>query len=143
LVDPSATALYASLALASPKEIRTTDNDGTLELFEIYELELDAELAVLSACSTRGGSVVAGEGVFALSRGFLGAGARRVVASLWPVEDASTAALIATLFSSIETGQKNEPPYAPLLAAAKRSLRQRKEWAAPFFWAPFVLDGAR
>jgi CHAT domain-containing protein/tetratricopeptide (TPR) repeat protein len=144
LIDPSSAALFASLALSPPKEIRTTANDGWLELFEIYELPLGAELAVLSACSTRSGSAVAGEGVFALSRGFLGAGARRVIASLWPVEDESTAAVIGALFGNIEAAPAGRrTPYAHLLAAAKRSVRQRKEWSAPFFWAPFVIDGAR
>ena len=140
LVDPSARTLFASLALSPPQEIRSTDDDGWLELFEIYGLQLDAELAVLSACSTRAGSLVAGEGVFALSRGFLGAGARRVIASLWQVEDESTAALVASLFARIGSAPQG---YARLLVDAKRSLREREEWAAPFFWAPFVLDGAR
>jgi CHAT domain-containing protein len=132
------------MVLTPPTDIRTTDDDGRLELFEIYELKIKAELAVLSACSTRGGSLIGGEGVFALSRGFLGAGARRVIASLWPVEDKSTAALIESLFAQIEDeGNGARADYSRMLASAKSSVRKRKEWAAPFFWAPFVLDGAR
>ena len=93
---------------------------------------------MLSACGSNAGRVVAGEGVFALSRGFLVAGARRVVASQWPVDDASTAALMGELYR----GMAAAPDAAHALRDAKRRLRHDARWADPFFWAPFVLTGA-
>lgn len=132
--------LFAGLALTAPPAGTPArgDDDGFLQLHEIYGLPLSAELAVLSACDSNTGRLVEGEGVFALSRGFLVAGARRVVASQWPVDDASTAALMGDLFRRI--GKGAEPARA--LRDAKRALRKNAAWSDPFFWAPFVLTGA-
>ena len=133
-------ALLAGLALTPPTGGEPSgDDDGFLQLHEIYGLTLDADLAVLSACGTNTGTIVAGEGVFALSRGFLVAGARRVVASQWPVDDASTAALMGDLFRRVAG---TDPDYARALRDAKLRLRGSPAWADPFFWAPFVLTGA-
>ena len=90
-VDESHDGLFATLALSPPPRAVDASDDGQLQLYEIYTLPLRSELAVLSSCESRVGRVVAGEGVFALSRAFLAAGSRRVVASLWPAEDDSTA----------------------------------------------------
>lgn len=130
-------------ALAFAANPAGTD-DGFLHLFEIYELELDAELAVLSACDTNVGPVVEGEGVFALSRGFHGAGVARVVATLRPVHDDATAELMRTFFAAVTAAESNsEPPdYARLLRDAKRALRKGDEWSSPHYWAPFVLSQA-
>jgi len=120
-----------------------SDGDGLLQLFEIYQLDLDAELAVLSDCSTHAGPEVEGEGVFALSRGFLIAGARRVVASLWRVNDRATAVLIGELFRRLgaEARAGRRPRYAEALRAAKAAVRARPESSDPYFWAPFTLSG--
>jgi CHAT domain-containing protein len=127
-------------------------NDGHLRLFEIYDLGLSCDLAVLSACSTQAGRAVEGEGVFALSRGFLVAGARRVVASLWGVDDASTATLMGGMFRGLRdagvlaqrtsAGTAGVSPYAKALRAARREVRGTKTWAEPYYWAPFLLTGA-
>jgi CHAT domain-containing protein len=132
--------LFAGLALTAPPAgtLARGDDDGFLQLHEIYGLPLSAELAVLSACDSNTGRLVEGEGVFALSRGFLVAGARRVIASQWPVDDVSTAALMGDLFRRI--GEGAEPAHA--LRDAKRALRKNPAWSDPFFWAPFVLTGA-
>jgi CHAT domain-containing protein len=100
---------------------------------------------VLSACSTHAGVRVEGEGVFALSRGFLARGTRRVIASRWEVDDASTATLVASVFDSVARAEAEDRPadYAAILAAAKRNLRSQHATAAPFYWAPFVLSGLR
>ena len=99
LVDESHEGLFATLALTpGPRIPAEAADDGQLQLYEIYGLALRSELAVLSSCESRVGRVVAGEGVFALSRAFLAAGARRVVASLWPAEDDSTAEIIGAFF---------------------------------------------
>ena len=100
---------------------------------------------VLSACDSNVGPLVAGEGVFALSRGFFAAGARRVVASLWPVADQSTALLMGTYFRSVAEAERAgaQPEYAVLLRDAKQAVRSRPDYAAPFFWAPFAFTGVR
>jgi CHAT domain-containing protein len=138
LLDPGEGELFAGLALTPPPAPAGGEDDGFLRLHEIYGLRLDADLAVLSACESNAGRVLAGEGVFALSRGFLVAGARRVVASQWPVDDASTAALMGELYRRLAAA----PDAAVALRDAKRRLRGDARWADPFFWAPFVLTGA-
>jgi CHAT domain-containing protein len=146
VVDEGRGDLLAALALA-PSRIGATgpSDDGLLQLFEIYDLDLDSELAVLSACATQAGASIAGEGVFALSRGFLARGTRRVIASQWEVDDASTATLIATFFESVARSEAagRLADYTALLASAKRKVRSDPATAAPFYWAPFVLTGLR
>jgi CHAT domain-containing protein len=144
LVDERKDALFAALALTPPASgVARGDDDGFLELFEIYELRLDCDLAVLSACRSNAGRLVTSEGVFALSRGFLVAGARSVVASQWAVDDASTAELVGDMFRRIAAAERASRPADVTLALrdAKRTLRNDARWAHPFFWAPFVLTG--
>jgi CHAT domain-containing protein len=146
VVDEGRGDLLAALALApSPAPSHGPSDDGLLQLFEIYELSLDCDVAVLSACATQAGAAVAGEGVFALSRGFLARGARRVIASQWEVDDASTATLIAAFFDAVAgaEAQGRAADFAATLAAAKRKVRSDRATAAPFYWAPFVLSGLR
>jgi CHAT domain-containing protein len=144
-VDQAGGELLASLALTPPPAPSGHGDDGRLQLYELYETRLDAELAVLSACQSRVGRVVAGEGVFALSRGFLAAGARRVVASLWMADDDATSELVSRLFRGVAEaeGAGATPDFARALRDAKRAVRERPEWQHPFFWAPFVIEGAR
>jgi len=144
LVDQRGGDLFAALALTPPAGgVATGDDDGLLELSEIYDLRLDSDLAVLSACRTNVGLSIAGEGIFSLSRGFLVAGARRVIASQWSVDDASTAVLVGELFRALAAAERagTGVGYAAALRDAKRRIRARSEWADPFFWAPFVLTG--
>jgi CHAT domain-containing protein/tetratricopeptide (TPR) repeat protein len=136
VVDRERNDLLAALVLS--KEDKDSPEDGFLHLFEVYGLRLDSDLVVLSACETKQGDRVPGEGVFALSRGFFAAGARRVVASLWPVHDQATAELMGSFFS--ELGRSNDP--AAALCKAKEALRAQEKWADPFYWAPFVLTGS-
>lgn len=144
LVDAGRGELFASLALTPPPSRGTPQDDGLLELHEILGLRLDAELAVLSSCESRAGELVPGEGAFTLARGFLAAGARRVVASLWPAEDESAADLFGALFLSVARGDVAGKPvdYTRALADAKRRVRARPGRGDPFFWAGFVLEGA-
>ncbi len=142
--DRSGDRLAAGLVLAPPPAPGAdSDDDGLLELFEIHRLALDCRLAVLSACETAKGPRLAGEGAFALSRGFLAAGARQVVASLWAVDDRPTAAVMGGLFAGIAAAEaRAKPPdLARALRDAKRRVRQDPRWADPFYWAPFVLSG--
>ena len=135
--------LLAGLVLAAPDDsLRRPDDDGLLQLFEIYELPLACEVAVLSACETQRGPRVAGEGVFALSRGFLAAGAERVIATLWSIPDLPTADLVGDFFDSVAGTRPGSPlGYAVALRDAKRSIRRQPRWAQPLFWAAPVLTG--
>jgi CHAT domain-containing protein len=112
--------------------------EGVLGLYGLYNLELPAEMVVLSACETALGSEYAGEGVVGMARGFMYAGSRRVVASLWPVDDAATAALMKEFYRQILVG-KQRP--AAALRAAQLSLMRSKQWSAPYYWASFNLYG--
>ena len=124
----------------APLDGASPENDGLLQLFEIYELPLDVELAVLSACDGQVGRRVEGEGVFALSTGFLAAGARRVIASQWPADDSSTAFLMADFYGRLAAGG-DSVDYAQALTEARRRVRRTPDWSSPFYWAPFVLTG--
>ena len=147
LVDERGGSLFAALALTPPgSEKAAADDDGFLQLHEIYSLRLpELELAVLSACETNAGATVDGEGVFALSRGFLAAGARRVIASEWVVDDRSTADLMGHFFRGVASAERagRRTDYVGALREAKREVRRQPRWAHPYFWAPFVLTGAK
>jgi hypothetical protein len=144
LVEQGRSELLAALALTPSEESNPpAADDGLLQLFEIYELDARSELVVLSACDSNMGRRVTGEGVFALSRAFLAAGARRVVASLWPVDDASTAALMGGFYRRLAAAGSKGVDYSRALRDARREVRERAEWSHPHYWAPFVLTGAR
>jgi CHAT domain-containing protein/Tfp pilus assembly protein PilF len=112
--------------------------DGFLRTHDIYNLKLPAELVVLSACETGLGKEVRGEGIEGLTRGFMYAGARRVVVSLWNVNDKATASLMQRLYAGML--RSNKTPAAALRAAQVEMLRTR-QWQSPYFWAAFVMQG--
>jgi CHAT domain-containing protein/tetratricopeptide (TPR) repeat protein len=112
--------------------------DGFLRLNEIYNLNLSADLVVLSACQTGLGKEIRGEGLVGLTRGFMYAGAPRVVASLWKVDDAATAELMKRFYEGM---LKNNLRPAAALRAAKVEMWKQKRWSAPFYWAAFELQG--
>ena len=144
LVDQAYGNLFGSLALTPGPKAENAADDGFLTLAEIYELDLkDCELAILSACDTNAGPEQRGEGVWALSRGFLVAGARRVVASNWLVDDEAAASLVSCFCGGIARAEaKGETPdYAKCLHEAKRWVRKQEKWKSPYYWAPFVLVG--
>jgi len=111
---------------------------GFLRLHQIYNLGLRAELVVLSACQTAPGRDLRGEGLVGLTRGFLYAGAHSVLASLWEVDDESTAALMKRFYHALLS--EGRPP-AAALRAAQLEMAHEKRWAAPFYWAGFILQG--
>jgi CHAT domain-containing protein len=112
--------------------------NGFLGLRDIYNLNLPVELVVLSACSTALGKDVKGEGLVGIVRGFMYAGAARVVASLWKVDDEATAALMKQFYRRMfQEGM----PAAAALRAAQIEMWRQKEWRSPYFWAAFVLQG--
>ena len=111
--------------------------DGFLWSHELYELELNAELVVLSACQTALGEEIRGEGILGLTRGFFFAGAERVLVSLWNVGDEATARLMSNFYRGLF--QRGLPP-AEALRQAQIALRA-EGWDAAHFWAPFILEG--
>jgi CHAT domain-containing protein len=112
--------------------------DGFLQLQDIYNLNLPADLVVLSACETALGKEINGEGLIGLTRGFMYAGASRVVASLWKVSDVATARLMAYFYSAME---KDGLPPAAALRAAQIQMWKQKRWSAPYYWAGFQIQG--
>jgi CHAT domain-containing protein/Tfp pilus assembly protein PilF len=112
--------------------------DGFLRLHDIYNLKLPAELVVLSACQTGLGKEIKGEGLIGLTRGFMYAGATRVMASLWKVDDEATAELMRRFYEGmLKDGQKP----ASALRSAQVGMLKQKRWQSPFYWAAFVLQG--
>jgi len=101
------------------------------------------ELAVLSACDTNVGPQRPLEAGVTLASGFLTAGARRVVASHWGVDDLSTAKLMGTFFKEVTTaaGQGEQIRHAEALQRARKQIRANPKWSLPYYWAPFVLLG--
>ncbi len=112
--------------------------DGFLQLKDIYNLNLPADLVVLSACETGLGKEISGEGLIGLTRGFMYAGASRVIASLWNVSDVATAQLMATFYRAME--KEGLPPAAALRSAQIAMWRQHR-WNSPYFWAAFQIQG--
>ncbi len=112
--------------------------NGYLRLHDIYNTRLDADLVVLSACQTALGKEIKGEGLVSLTRAFMYAGAPRVVASLWQVNDHATAELMTHFYRGI-LQQKLAPGAA--LRAAQRALARDPRWREPYYWAGFVLQG--
>jgi CHAT domain-containing protein len=112
--------------------------DGFLRAHEVYNLRLPADLVVLSACQTGLGKEIRGKGLVGLTRGFMYAGAARVVVSLWSVNDEATAELMARFYQKML--KEKERPTAALRAAQAEMPRQR-QGQSPYYWAAFVLQG--
>ncbi|MCP3964203.1 MAG: CHAT domain-containing protein [bacterium] len=110
---------------------------GSLDLQDIYDLDMPAELVVLSACRTALGPEVRGEGLIGMTRGFMHAGASRVLVSLWSVEDEATAVLMERFYRAL-LRERLEP--AAALRSAQLSMQRETTWR-PYHWAGFVLQG--
>jgi CHAT domain-containing protein/predicted negative regulator of RcsB-dependent stress response len=112
--------------------------DGSLFTGEIYNLELQADLVTLSACQTGLGKIARGEGVIGLSRAMAYAGAKKMVVSFWSVADESTSTFMGEFYRGALATQPIR--FATALQQAKKQMLQTA-YAAPFYWAPFVLIG--
>jgi CHAT domain-containing protein len=112
--------------------------DGFLRAHDIYNLNLPAELVVLSACQTGLGKEIKGEGLVGLTQGFMYAGARRVVVSLWNVNDKATADLMKRFYRGI-LRERLTPSAA--LRAAQIEMWNQKQWRSPYYWAAFTMQG--
>jgi CHAT domain-containing protein len=112
--------------------------NGFLRLREIYSLKLNADLVVLSGCQTALGKEVSGEGLIGLTRGFMYAGAPRVVASLWNVNDQATANLMKLFYQRM---MRDGFRPAAALRAAQIAMWKTEPNVAPYRWGAFVLQG--
>jgi CHAT domain-containing protein len=112
--------------------------DGFLQLNQIYNLNLRSDLVVLSACQTALGKDVRGEGLIGLTRGFMYAGAKRVVASLWKVDDAATAEFMRRFYQNL---LQKKLSTASALRQTQTEMKKMPRFRAPYFWAGFTLQG--
>jgi CHAT domain-containing protein/TolA-binding protein len=132
--------MYSRLVLASA----SLHEDGFLEAREIINLNLNAELVVLSACQTARGRVAAGEGLIGMAWAFFVAGAPTTVASQWKVDSASTT-LLMTNFHQLLTSQESKngarENKAEALRGAALKLLSNVQYRHPFYWAGFVMIG--
>jgi CHAT domain-containing protein/Tfp pilus assembly protein PilF len=113
--------------------------EGFLRAHEVFNLRLGAELVVLSGCRTGLGKEVKGEGLYGMTRGFMYAGSKRVLVSLWDVQDLATARLMSDFYRGL-LGPKR-PHAAAALRAAQIATWREGRWQAPYYWAGFVLQG--
>jgi CHAT domain-containing protein len=115
------------------------EQDGFLRVNEVFNLKLPAELVVLSGCRTGLGKEIKGEGIVGLTRGFMYAGAARVVVSLWGISDEASAELMIRLYKGMLGKERQRP--AAALRAAQVSIWEERRWQAPYYWAAFTLQG--
>lgn len=123
------------LSLVDPQG---SPREGFLGLADLYGLDLRADLVVLSGCETALGREMRGEGLIGLTHGFLQAGARRVMASLWRVQDRPTAELMVLFYRGLL--EEGLAPSAAL-RQAQRAIRRERRWQDPAYWAGFILEG--
>jgi CHAT domain-containing protein len=111
-----------------------SESDGVLTVSDLYSLRWDVDLVTLSACETGLGKVANGDDVIGLTRGFLYAGARSIVASLWAVDDAATAQLMESFYRNLNNNDKRE-------ALRLAQIETRRQYPEPWYWAAFNLLG--
>ncbi len=135
---------FSGIVLTTPDNPDEYD-DGFLRTSEIYSLDLDAGLVVLSACNTGLGKVVNGEGVFGFQRAFMFAGSGSVAVTLWNIQDRSTSLLMRSFYRNLqsldESDNNNPAAYAKALRNARLDLLSQRSYSHPAHWASFVLTG--
>jgi CHAT domain-containing protein len=118
----------------------TGGQDGILFSGEIYNLKLNVDLVVLSACETGLGTIKKGEGIIGLTRALLYAGTKNIAVSLWQVSDKSTTDLMIDFYKSFLQSNQHLP-YSKCLQLAKLKMIKQGIFAHPFYWSPFILIG--
>ena len=140
--EPSASALALTVA---------DDDDGLLTAREVLHMRVPADLVVLSACRSGAGEFARGEGLMGLARAFMAAGAPRVIASLWKVDDAATRALMTKFYElwnpkpdpkALKADVKSAMGAAAALRAAQDYVREQPKWKDSYYWAAWELWGA-
>jgi CHAT domain-containing protein len=132
--------LYSHLLLT--KTDGDPENDGLLEAREIMNMNLHADLAVLSACETANGRISSGEGVMGMSWAFFVAGTRSMLVSQWKVNSASTSQLMVNFYQALESTPRATSRKAKSLQEATLRLMKDERYRHPFYWAGFVLVGS-
>jgi CHAT domain-containing protein len=130
---PELSGIVLSMIDEEGKEV-----NGMLRSQDIFNLKLPAELVTLSGCRTGLGKEIRGEGLVGLTRGFMYAGAARVLVSLWDVSDEATADLMSNFYSAM-IKEKLTP--AAALKTAQARMAKGKRWSSPYYWAAFTLQG--
>jgi CHAT domain-containing protein len=136
----NASPMYSHLVLAPGDK----NEDGLLEAWEIMQLDLKADLAVLSACETARGRFGAGEGMIGLTWSLFVAGVPTTVVSQWKVESASTRDLMVSFHRGLSSSPRDSKAKATKTEALRRAslkLLKNPETSHPFYWAGFVLVG--
>lgn len=128
-------ASHATFRADNPMFSSIQLHDTPMNFFDIYKLRTSAQLVTLSGCGTGLSSVVAGDELLGLVRGFLYAGATAVVTSLWDVNDRTTAMLMGYFYSYLAAGQSKSRSLQLAM------LRLREDYPHPYHWAPFLLMG--
>ena len=125
--------------IAFTQDRDSTNQEELLYLRELYDMEIPADMVVLSACETGLGELQNGEGIISLARGFSYAGAKSIITSLWNVNDQKTADLMVDFYRNLKEGQTKDRA----LASAKRKYIQNNSpnFAHPFYWAGFIPIG--
>ena len=131
--------LYSHLLLT--KTVGDPENDGLLEAREIMNMNLEADLAVLSACETANGRIAPGEGVMGMSWAFFVAGARSMLVSQWRVNSASTSKLMVNFYQARESHHRINDNKAKALQDAALRMMKDQRYRHPFYWAGFVMIG--
>ena len=132
-------ANYSKLAFSPVDSVE----DGILYLHEIYNVELNADLVVLSACETGLGQLQQGEGIVSLARGFSFAGAKSLITTLWSVNDKSTSVFMITFYKYLKQGFPKDVALqkAQLYLIENSAAGQDISTSHPFFWSPYILIG--
>jgi len=116
-----------------------TDGDSFVSLAEISGARFNAELVVISACSTTQGETIPGEGNMSLARGFLAQGVGSVISTLWPVSDRATALFMKEFYRAVNEDRLD---YAAAMQSAQQALRSSATYRNPYYWAAYVLTSA-
>ncbi|MDA3954743.1 MAG: CHAT domain-containing protein [Bacteroidales bacterium] len=119
----------------------TLSEDGILYSGEIYNLKLNADLTVLSACETGLGKIKKGEGLIGLTRALLYAGSKNIIVSLWKVADDSTSDLMIDFYKNLLEEEQEKQEFSQALQQAKLKMIDEGKYAHPFYWSPFILIG--
>jgi CHAT domain-containing protein len=135
----NASPLMSRLILSASANDSTDENDGYLHAYEIYNLQLRAELAVLTACETGSGKQSNSEGILSLAHSFAYAGCPSVVMSVWQIDEKTSARIVEDFYQNLSEGMpKNEA----LRQAKLKYLKENPgELSAPYYWAGMVLLG--
>jgi len=110
-------------------------------MYELFDLDLNADIVSFSACETGLGQVIRGEGMIGFSRALMYAGTSTTIVSLWEVQDVSTSYLFEDFYTYLQRNPTDK--YSPLRRAQLKMIKAGGEQANPYYWATFVFQGAK